>query len=567
MSKKLAKSHAMDLPHVTAVEFPLIIKNESKAINMIGGKEKLSKVINNANNDSTVGGVTNGNGATSSGGNDTIFDDNFLELRLRNDPFHHPLPSLLTNKEKILLKISIPKRSLPKEYFENNDDFAVRELIGNESINYKVQPIAIINRTFLFKTMNDFQVSTKNNPIVQEFNKLNSTKNFNEIQGFFDKYDQLTDLNDYFDTNSTENTNHNLPPPPLFSNIRLPFDFRYQKNRYTTVMKDEHGETKVVAKKKSMKIYSQIIEFSSTKDVPNSPAPELVEEYVSLLQIEKEIVEHGNSKLLQSKEYILLQCIRELKKLFEMKPIWLRKHIDDVMPSEYKYSIKRALPFISYIYKSGPWRFCNILYEVDPRTDKSFWKYQCEYFRLQGIKVDLYKNPRNRVLPKTIKEKSPQCEFKINEDLLFTGTKLPSMVAFQLGDLVDEDINDFISNTSEDAFFRDEIDFNDGWLNYQSIQTIRSIIRYKLNRLSQDETVDPIKISKIIHTDYNENTNNEQGDDKETSDENEDLDLEDINEDIDENIEESVLERLEKLKPVSTSKLRDLVGYIKQDAL
>lgn len=566
MSKKLAKTHAMDLPHVTAVEFPLIIQNEAKAIDMIGGKEKLAKVINNATNDSSnVGGTSNSSNANS----DSVLEENMLELRLRNDPFHHPLPSLLTNKEKILLKVSIPKKSLPKEYYENPNDYTVQQLIEDGVVNYKVAPVAIINKTFLFKTMNDFQISTKNNPIIQEFNKLNNTKNYNELQEFFTKHDKLTDLNDFFDTNSTDNIDHNLPPPPIFSNIRLPFDFRYQKNRYTTVLKDEHGETKVVAKKKSTKLYSQIIEFSPVKDVPQGPAPELVEEYESLLQIELDLKENNNTRVLHSKEYNLLQCIGYLKKLFEVKPIWLRKHIDDLIPSEYKYSIKRALPFISYIYKSGPWRFCNILYGVDPRTDKSFWKYQCEYFRLQGIKADLFKKVRvQKILPKTIKEKSPQCQFKINDSLLFTGTKLPSTVAFQIGDLIDEDINDLISNTSEDAFFRDELDFNDGWLNYQSIQTIRSIIRYKLNRLAKDETIDPIKISKIVNTDYNDNTNNEQEEDnKEMSEELDDLELEEIDEEIDENIEESVLDRIEKLETTSTSKLKELVGFIKQDSL
>lgn len=578
----LAKKHPMDIPHVTAVEFPLVVKNEDKAITMIGGKQKVADVINNVNNKD-------------------LNNDNFLELKLRKDPFHHPLQSSMTKKEKILLRVSIPKKNLPQDYYENPNKYSIQQLMMDnkrkEGPKCKVQPVAIVNKTYSFKSMTDFQISTKNNQTIQEFNKVTNAKNFDTIKEYFDKHDGLQDILDYSQPESYQNKDHGLPPPPLFSNTNLPFDFKYQKNPYTTVLRDEKGETKVVKKKDDIKLHSKIIEFQS-EDIPIEPAPELIKNYDRLIK---------SDLTGRYSEYHLLECIKWLKSCFDVKPMWLRKHLDDIIPENLKRYVKVALPYISFIYKSGPWRFSYIKYGIDPKVDKSLWKYQCEYFRIQGIKVNVDKNSKSRrFLPRTVKEVDSTSNLKISEHLIFTGEKVPQTVTYQLGDILDEDVQDLISNTSDDQLFRDSIDFQDGWVSKQIIETIRRIIRYKLGQLVAEEPIDPIKVSKLVQANYLENdnnytsnnnnnrsnnNNNKSNDDIDNSmvidgdftkeeskddriddtllgdEENEELDELEEEETINELSEQNLLNKLDQLDPKAADKLRGIIGYVKQDSI
>ena len=356
--KRLAEKHSMDIPHVTAVELPLIVKNEDRAIAMIGGKEKISKVVNALDKPiNTSGHSTN---------------DNVLELRLRNDPFHHPVQSLMNTNEKVLLKVSIPKKSIPKDYYKNPSKYTVKQLLEineeKKSSGHKVQPVAIINKTFLFKAMADFQVSTKTNAVVQEFNEsVLDVQNYQGLKQYFDKHEQFSGILDYKSPENYLNNDHQLPPPPVFSPIRFPFDYKYQKNPLTTIVKDANsGEVRVVSKKNTQKLYTIIIDFY-TEVIPNQAAPELLKNYETL---------STTNLAVNSLDYNLLECIKWLKSIFDIKPIWLRKQLEDIVPQEMRRVIKQALPYVSYIYKSGPWRFCNVKLRVNPKDNRSFWKHQ-----------------------------------------------------------------------------------------------------------------------------------------------------------------------------------------------
>lgn len=309
--KLLAEKHSMDIPHVAAVELPLIVKNEDRAVAMIGGKEKISKVVNSPDKPINTSGHS--------------VNDNVLELRLRSDPFHHPVQSLMNTSEKVLLKVSIPKKSIPKDYYNNPSKYTVQKLLEinetKKNPTHKVQPVAIINRTFLFKAMADFQVSTKNNELIQEFKEsVLDVKNYNDIKKHFDKHEQFSGILDYKNLENYLNNDHQLPPPPVFSPIRFPFDYKYQKNPLTTIVKDaSSGEVRVVSKKNTQKLYTIIIDFY-TDSIPDQAAPELLKNFEAL----------SNAKLaVNSLDYNLLECIKWLKSVFDVKPIWLRKQLED----------------------------------------------------------------------------------------------------------------------------------------------------------------------------------------------------------------------------------------------
>lgn len=102
---------------------------------------------------------------------------------------------------------------------------------------------------------------------------------------------------------------------------------------------------------------------------------------------------------------------------------------------------------------------------------------------------------------------------EIPENLLFNGVSLPSVATFQIGDIMDADIisiiQDHQSSMGED-FLRNVCDPQDGWINRQTMEVIRRIMRYKLKQLVNEESIDQSKIHKIINTNYIEDKEDEE---------------------------------------------------------
>lgn len=570
-SKEYAKKHSMDISHVTAVELPLIVKNTDKAVQMLGGKERIKRAINSQYRQLAIQPSSHS------------VDDRNMELRLRNDPFHHPVQALVNRREKILLRVSIPKSSLPQDYHDNPARYTIKELIemnnAKSDTPHKVEPVAIINKNYTFRAIADFQMSTKNNPTAQQFNNsvLNLQK-FEDMRGFYEQ--KLMVKDEFKDPKVYENRDHQLVPPPHFSGIRFPFDYRYQKSPYTVTLRDDEGNVKVVMKSDSKKLFTNTVDYYGDS-VPQQPLPEIIKKYNWLLTSDL-TQEYADKKL--------FDCIQFLTRLFEAKPIWLRKLLVDVTPEPLKTAVKEALPYVSYCYKNGPWRFCNVKLGVNPKEDRKCWMFQSEYFRLQGL--HLKAEPREtsaRIVPKTISANNPNSDIRLSEHLFFTGTKLPKAINYQIGDILDENIVAVIKNAQQrgDAhFFRETVDSQDGWINKQVMETIRRIVRYKLRRLQREEPIDPAQVNKIINTDYTEK-DDKNGKEKEDEDEatimpeeeaeeeaEEDLeDIEDEN-DIDEDVidstavnEESVFSRIKQVDSRTAAKLGTLVGLIKQDLI
>ncbi|EGW35114.1 transcription factor [Spathaspora passalidarum NRRL Y-27907] len=574
--RKLAEKHSMDIPHVTSIELPLNVKNPDRAIAMLGGKDRIATAINAQSNPNRF----------------NLALENTLELRLRNDPFHHPIQSSIGTQERVLLKMSIPKKSLPPDFHDNPSKYPIRELLernkqNKETTRANIQPVAIVDRNYSFKSIADFQVSTKNNPIIQEFSSaILNGKNFDTMDKYLQSHKNFVGLDDFKDENYFKNTEHGFIPPPVLSPIRFPFDYRYQKNPLTTAIKDvKSGEIKVVPNRSTMKLYTIMLDYH-TGDIPRHPASELQENYKKLTK---------KKLAVNSPDAVLLECIKWVKRIFKIKPIWLRKQLEDIIPDKFRRTLKQALPYVSYIYKSGPWRFANIKLGVDPKNDPSFWIYQSEYFRIPGLKFTTFmanKTGSQRIVPRTILEANRRAgnideanEVEVSESLFFNGVTLPSTVTFQLGDILDLDITtiieDHVKHMGND-FLREHCDFQDGWLNRQSMEVLRRIVRYKLNRMVKDEPIDQNKIYKIINTDYiveelggsaePEADGDEAGDEEEVEGDDEDIEAEAEAEEEETNgtdtvDERSVMNRLDELTEDASSKLSRLVGFIKQDSI
>lgn len=564
MSKEQAKKHSLDVSHVAAVELPLIVKNTEKAIGMLGGQERIKRALDSQFRQLPIQPSSHS------------VDDRNLELRLRNDPFHHPVQALLNRREKILVKVSVPKSALPPDYHQNPHKYTIQQLVQRNhhlgGAAYKVEPVAIINKNYTFRAIADFQMSTRNNTRVQDFRaNVLQVRDFNGMKQYY--HDKLQVQDEFKDLLMYENKDHHLIPPPNFSGIRFPFDFRYQKSPYTVTLRDDNGDVKVVMKSDSKKLFTNTVDFHGDS-VPQQPLPEIVAKYNWLLKSDLS-QEYSDKKL--------FDCIQHLTYLFDVKPIWLRKLLIDVTPEHLQTAVKEALPYVSYCYKNGPWRFCNVKLGVNPKHDRAYWMYQSEYFRL--LRAHMRPDAREstaRIVPSTIRLHHPHSDIRLSEDLFFTGTKLPKAINYQLGDIMDTDVCELIERAQNEpnAFFRESLDPQDGWIKHQVLESIRHIVRYKLRRLQEDQAIDPEKIRKILDTDYtakevseDDGANADAADD-EFDDTQAKLQEEGDENDIDDDAidsgtfnEESVYSRIKQVDAATAAKLSALVGLVKQDSL
>lgn len=565
--KKEAKKMILDIPRGVSIELPLNVINIDKAVDMLGGKKKITDAIKSCNK--------------SFGLNESKSTSNILELKLRNDPFHHPVQSLIDFKKKILIKISIPKKSIPESYYKNNQLYSVRELIkinaeNEETSDYIIKPILIIDKTYLFKSIADFQYITKNNNHVQNFkNTILSLKDYSSIEKYISsslEFDQNFE-------NYCSDTDHKFSPPPIFSTVRFPYNYKFQKNQFTVAIKDEKsGEIKVVSTKNAIKLHTQICTFN-TKNLPTCFSDELKANYELLISKESKNDSQG-----------LICCIRWLDSVFDFKPVWLRKHLDDMIPQNLRRYLKQALPYVSFIYKNGPWRFCNIKFGVDPRKNNSFWKFQIEYFRLPKFSTSSIENNDKKIslekLSNNLKEVKPIFKnMLISESLFFNGVDLPSTMTFQVGDLFDSDIASVLNkanNSTDNNFFRDEPDFQDGWIKKFDMIIIRKIIKYKLNRIANELQINHEKIHQIKNTDFStlqkslfdkgknsffdkENSiNNSNSEDHSNDSQLSDFDCDVDTSEIEIN-EEYLLKNLDKFDTMTKKNLTNVLGFVKQD--
>lgn len=509
--KQYAKEHSLDIPHIACIEFPMKVKNVEKAFEMVGGKESISK---------------------------SCLDEeaNPLELRLTNDIYHHPIGSKVNHNEQVLVKISIPK----KEYLANDRNIqkTIKELQNDHKKPVHVTPVAIINKTFRFRGLSDFQYQTANSKFVQKINDSIHSLNYENIKNLQFKQDS-----EPWEYEDVENELFDLPPVPRFSSIPLPFQYNYKKNAATIVK-----EGKITVKNKHIKLHSIIIKWND--EVPQGPSADLINQL--------EIFEKNSDVNPFFKD--ILTVIGIVKKLFEIKPIWIRKHLDALLPVHLKPNLKYALPQLAYTYSKGPWRQSYIKYGIDPKSSNIYAKYQTESFRVPNF---------SKKIDKGFVSEVPN---GVSNVFIFNGEDLPMSLSFQIENLQDIQVTELLNKST----FREECDFNDGWYDSLTMLKLRRLMRYKLKHLVDGTRTDETKIHHILNnTTIQEKEDDMEAEDGDDNEEAEDVDDEDENDDDidDEEFDailasyKDILAQLHKNNPQGADQLEKLAGLIKQNNL
>ncbi|AOW05420.1 RNA polymerase III transcription factor IIIC subunit-domain-containing protein [Yarrowia lipolytica] len=447
-----AKKHQIK-SRLASVELPINVVNEDRALTMLGGPEKVARAIKNSDK---------------------------LELQFRpEDHFAHPVNSVLSNDQHVLLEVKLSKKLLEKHNGDVRAALKAQEQETGKSSDYKCHHISSTQR---FREMADFQWCTKNSPFVH---KVEASLFAGDLQRI-----KELELEGPGDLTSVE---IDSIPPPRFSLIHYPFPYYYKQNPMVTVVKDG-SSTKLVNANAAPKLYSWVL--TATDPAPTGPRKELA----PLPEPDAEMdTSNGDARrdysgkpAQQVHEKLLRQCVDELQELFRERPLWTRQGLRHYVNNpELKHILRFALPYVAYYFRSGPWRGAYVVYGKDPRTDPSMRFYQTEAFRIsdnQDEKTEKVEDDLAGLAPPV----QPAAQKALPLPYVFDGIHPPESQTLQLCDITDPLLYEKIHS----APVRAKYDVLDGWFEYNDISKIRKALRAKVRgtilRENSNETVQAI---------------------------------------------------------------------------
>lgn len=430
---ELATAHSLDLPKITAIEYPANVQNEERAIEMVGGPEAIAKA--------------------------TETRDTPLELRFRDDPFEHPISSRLAKNSNILLKITVAKRHVDAAGGD------LRKALELAEGQYEAVPTNIIEANFRFREMSDYQYNTMNSPFINKFRESLATGDLEAVKSL--KMEGANMLKD---------DQADIVPPPKFSSIKYPFPYAYKQNPAVAVVDDGSGGSKLINTTASQKLDSVIIGWD--EEVPTGPQKQLAEPT-------------GNVK----------SYVEKLKEMFDERPLWTRRAMKDRCNLEEK-NLRLAIPYVAYLYKSGPYRGGYVKYGIDVKSTSDYAIYQIEHFRLFSKEEE--ESIRKRHRPTQQKE-GEQDYFPY----IFDGVHMPNPGMVQFCDITDPELVEILQS----AKIREKPDYNDGWYEHRFINAVRKIIKIKMVALKEEKDMtsgsvrDPVDeaLLELQEAEYNKN--------------------------------------------------------------
>ncbi|KAK9328876.1 RNA polymerase III transcription factor IIIC subunit-domain-containing protein [Lipomyces starkeyi] len=446
------------VPRITCIEHPGAVQDVDRAILTLGGKDALRKTINS-------GGQTP------------------LELTLcPEDRFSHPIVSRsTTHGHSIVLQVKVKKSLLAQH------DGDLRKTLEAHRNSYTVAPCLECRPTLMGLEMADYQYSTLNSPFVSSMRSSLYSGDcmpvlillvlVNDANVSVDAITQLT-----FSDSQPSATDFDMPPPPRFSRITVPFDYSYRQNPAVHAVTDASGATRLVNKSIVQRLFSKVVRWTDAAVPDESYA-------TNNLPVAKATA--ANPRMLEIIELLLTK--------FEERPIWTRRALEEeALDEELRHMwashVKFALPYVAFTWKSGPWRATYTKYGIDPRKDNKYAKYQTEYFRIAPKDEEEGKRP-GRTVP--LKGEEDADDRKPDGDVpthIFDGIHLPTGRSFQLCDITDPVLAELVQHGG----LRDEADEKDGWYQATTMSKIRRIIRLKLMALWNGQAIKQMDVAKIL---------------------------------------------------------------------
>ncbi|EYE92833.1 transcription factor TFIIIC subunit TFC1 [Aspergillus ruber CBS 135680] len=330
--------------HIASVEHPAIIRNVDKAIDTLEGNVGISKILNSR-------------------------ADTRANLVLRpEDAMSRPLQSTNSQTNNVLLRVTVPRRTGRRRKRGTEEPFTettvssedgarprrsardLRRSLEDNVGRYQVEPVGMVNRTHVFRGMPDFVWSTSSSEFTNRFR--------DHILSF--DYEKMKQ----FDINMSKGaiSNVDIIPPPSYSHGDIPFNYFYRQNPTVKQSLDKTGQPTTINTSSATKIATHLVPY----DIPTVPQ-----------------AAHPGCPPISTLEPVLQETISVLESLFSTRPAWTRRGLRNSLTKlEQRHALKHAVPYVGYIFRSGPWRDAIVKHGHDPRSSPDYRIYQTAMFRL-----------------------------------------------------------------------------------------------------------------------------------------------------------------------------------------
>ena len=217
-------------------------------------------------------------------------------------------------------------------------------------------------------------------------------------------------------------------PPLRFCSYPIPHTYKDRQSRQVRPL----GQAST-----RLKILVQYFDPSGT--IPSGPHPDLEQAEMDPL---------------------IVKLLDQIKLLFLERPIWTRMallghlvKLDDfsqVSETVLSRTLSRALVYIAYAHREGPWRRCWVPFGLDPRTDKKYRLYQT---------MDLRMNERDQ----------DRVESFANDPHLFVHDRSTGIHLFQMIDIKLPELEKVIQTITSTCTYTDRY----GWYTESAFEYVR----------------------------------------------------------------------------------------------
>ncbi|EEB08214.2 transcription factor tfiiic complex a box associated subunit sfc1 [Schizosaccharomyces japonicus yFS275] len=335
-----------------------------------------------------------------------------LELRMRpNDNYEHPVQARLRPKNNILVRV--------------------------HKQNGKAQCLGRIKWGFNFRNIADFQYNTSKSEFLSRVDSTLRTLDYETVPKF------------YISLQPAMRESLDVPPPPVFSQTVIPHHYNYLQNPHVGRISLPDGKSRLVNLRGAARIWTIMIGMDAER-VPTERHAEVKKEPNAIVQ----------------------DVLKELAPLFEKRPMWTRRGILENISAASHSNLKYALPYVSYLWASGPFRDAFTRFGYDPRKDSVSAKYQTLFFK-----------------------------FKVNEEhtgsgsYIFDGTTLyPKTRIYQICDITDP----LVKSLLQDAPLHSTCHPTEGWYKSGRLNKVRDVMREKLRALTDGRCLSEEALSVVL---------------------------------------------------------------------
>ncbi|GAD92040.1 RNA polymerase III transcription factor subunit, putative [Paecilomyces variotii No. 5] len=447
---------------IVSVEHPGIVKNVDKAIDTLNGSSGISKILKPQRADTPA------------------------NLNIRpEDPMARSIQSASLPSNNIVLKVTVPKWTGRKRKRESDEPFTLdaaaenerrtakdrlRSLRDNEG-KYHVEAVGMVDRYHVFRSMPDYVYSTTGSAFTQKFKE--------HILPF--DYEKMKK----FDIDLTRGTGSNLDliPPPSLSHGDVPLNYMYRQNPAVKQSVDTSGKVTTVNTQQAPKVLTYLVTYDA-EEVPSGP--------------------RESCPPVETLEPNLQDTIATIKKFFEQRPLWTRRALRNLLTThDQRYCLRHAVPYVGYIFRSGPWRDAIVKFGHDPRSSPEYRQYQTIMFKLLAREAEVARDGggRRHTLPRPAEAGSDAPGTSTSH--LFTGQPpLPlDGKLWMVCDITDPLLRSMLFPPGPPpGFLRSTCDtFIDGWYGNGTMAKVKIIMRAKLQTLvAENRAVDDAEFDRIV---------------------------------------------------------------------